>query len=125
MQECIIFTHSCSMPCTFTYLMTHAACDSKVPGHPLPVYIPPCNIVQLATPYRYSKCAMRITITCNTSLVPRLSQRREKAWEQGYCKTPFSYMCKSSKMKEEYETVKTLRKKSEPSWVLNPGPYDC
>ena len=35
------------------------------------------------------------------------------------------YICKSSKMEEEYERVKKLRKKSEPSWVLNPGPSDC
>ena len=33
-------------------------------------------------------------------------------------------ICKSSKMEEEYERVKKLRKKSEPSWVLNPGPSD-
>ena len=34
------------------------------------------------------------------------------------------YICKSSKMEEEYERVKKLRKNSEPSWVLNPGPSD-
>ena len=37
----------------------------------------------------------------------------------------FHYICKSSKMEEEYERVKKLRKKSEPSWVLNRGPSDC
>ena len=35
------------------------------------------------------------------------------------------YICKSSKMEKEYERVKKLRKKSESSWVLNPGPSDC
>ena len=48
----------------------------------------------------------------------------------GNCKCPrcrdieATYTCKSSKMAEEYERVKKLRKKLEPSWVLNPGPSD-
>ena len=37
----------------------------------------------------------------------------------------YMHICKLSKIEEEYERVKKLREKSEPSWVLNAGPSDC
>ena len=75
---------------------------------------------------------------------------RQTTFVAGYCKAILSldcetgtrlpaelvnsmcwYICKSSKMEEEYERVKKLRGggggggEIEPSWVLNPGPFGC